>query len=100
MAADPLAGHAVCLAIAAALLSLAGCDEAATPVPAPAQSAATPPQVMSYEVAIAIAAADRNRAVKECGTRPEPERKTCITVADANWNAEKQALDDLRGDQH
>ena len=36
---------------------------------------------MSYEVAIAIAAADRNRAVRECGARPEPERETCITVA-------------------
>ena len=35
----PPAGRAVRLAIAAALLSLAGCDEAATPAPAPARAA-------------------------------------------------------------
>ena len=98
MANDPPAGRAVRLVIAA-LLSLAGCDESATPAPVPAEVAAPPPQAMSYEVAIAIAAADRNRAIRECGTRPEPERETCITVARANWDIAKAAVDDLRGDQ-
>ncbi|MGE0031629.1 MAG: hypothetical protein AB7T20_10960 [Steroidobacteraceae bacterium] len=99
MAADPPGGHAARLAIAAALLSLAGCDEASTPVPAPAHSGTGAPHAMSYEVAIAIAAADRNRAVRECGARPQPERQTCITVADANWETAKVAAGDLRGDQ-
>jgi hypothetical protein len=99
MATDPRAGRALCLAIAAALLALAGCNEAATPAPAPSSSAAPPPRVMSYEVAIAIAAADRNRAVRDCGARPEPERDTCITVARANWDTARSALDALRGDQ-
>ena len=99
MANDLPAWRTVRLAIAAALLSLVGCDEAAAPAPEPAEIATLPPQEMSYEVAIAIAAADRNRAVKDCGARPEPERDTCITVADANWDAAKKAIDDLRGDQ-
>lgn len=99
MATDPVAGGAVRLAIAAALLSLAGCDEAATPAAAPAETAAPPAQAMSYEVAIAITAADRNRAIRECGARPEPERETCITVARANWDIARAAVDDLRGDQ-
>jgi hypothetical protein len=99
MATDPPARRAVRLAIAAALLSLAGCDEAATPAPAPAPPAAPPSQAMSYEVAIAIAAADRNRALRDCGARPEPERDTCITVARANWDSARAALDALRGDQ-
>jgi hypothetical protein len=99
MATDPAAGHVVRLLIAAALLSLAGCDEAATPAPVPSDTADSPPQAMSYEVAIAIAAADRNRAVRNCGARPEPERETCIIVADANWDAAKAAIQDLRRDQ-
>ncbi len=97
MATEPPAGLAIRLAIAAALLSLAGCDEAAAPAPAPI--AAPSPQEMSYEVAIAIAAADRNRAIRDCGTRPEPERETCMTVARANWDIARAALDGLRGDQ-
>ena len=97
MATDPPAGRTARLAIAAALLSLAGCEE--TAAPAPVVIAAPAPQAMSYEVAIAIAAADRNRAVSDCGLRPEPERETCITVADANWDAAKATLRDLRKDQ-
>lgn len=99
MATDPAAWHVVRLLVVAALLSLAGCNEAVTPAPAPAPSAAPPAQAMSYEVAIAIAAADRNRAVRDCGARPEPERATCITVARANWETAMAALHALRGDQ-
>lgn len=99
MATDPPAGRPVRLAIAAALLSLGGCEEAATPAPVLAETGAGAPQAMSYEVAIAIAAADRNRAIRECGARPEPERETCITVARANWDIAKAAVDDLRRDQ-
>jgi len=99
MAADPPDGHAARLAIAAALLSLAGCDKPSTPVSVPAPSGTRAPRAMSYEVAIAIAAADRNRAVRDCGARPEPERDTCITVVRANWDAARSALDALRGDQ-
>lgn len=99
MAIDPLAGRALRLAIAAALLSLAGCDEAAAPAPAPADTDAAVPEAMSYEVAIAIAAADRNHAIRECDARPEAERGTCVTVARANWDTAKAAADGLRGDQ-
>lgn len=97
MASDRPAGRPVRSAIAAALLSLAGCN--GTEAPARAEARTAPAQAMSYEVAIAIATADRNRAVEECGVRPEPERATCVTVARANWDAARAALDDLRGDQ-
>lgn len=87
------------LAAAAALLALAGCDEPAAPASAVAQSGAAVSRAMSYEVAIAIATAERNRAIAECNARPAPERGTCVTVARANWESGKAALDDLRGDQ-
>lgn len=99
MATEQGAGRPVRLAVAAALLALAGCDEAAEPASAVAESGAAVAQAMSYEIAIAIAAADRNRAIKECNARPAPERETCVTVARANWESGKAALEDLRGDQ-
>ena len=99
MVSDRPAGRAVRIAIAAALFSLAGCDEAATPAHVPAETGAGAPESMSYEVAIAIAAADRNRAIRDCAARPEQERETCMTVAHANWDIAKSAADDLRGDQ-
>jgi hypothetical protein len=99
MATDRPAGRSVRIAIAAALLALSGCGESAPPAPALAEPAAAIAETMSYEVAIAIAAADRNRAIRDCGARPELERRTCITVAHANWEIAKAAVDDLRGDQ-
>lgn len=99
MATEHAAGRPIRLAAAAALLALAGCDGPAKPAPAVAETGAAVSQAMSYEVAIAIATADRNRAVRECNARPAPERATCVTVARANWESGKAALDDLRGDQ-
>jgi ABC-type uncharacterized transport system auxiliary subunit len=88
------------LALAAAVLC--GCaesptdeviEQAARPSPEPA------PEGMSYEVAIAIAAADRNRAFEQCAARPAAERPRCRTQVQAEWDAARAALEDLRGDQ-
>lgn len=53
---------------------------------------------MSYEVAIATVAANRNRALHDCEARPVEERAACIAVAMANWEAERAGVDDLRGE--
>ncbi|MGB5131597.1 MAG: CHASE3 domain-containing protein [Steroidobacteraceae bacterium] len=89
----------------AGFLILAGCGDApksaahvaASPPPPPAASAAS--QTTSYEVAIAIAAANRNRDLKQCDAGPVPERKDCEARVGAEWEATKGSLEDLRGNQ-
>lgn len=106
--------------LALALLALAGCRDpepsaglsergaglSEPPVPSaglseppPAAVSENPALGLSYEVAIATAAAHRNRALRECETRPEAERQACIEVALANWEVERAATADLRGEQ-
>lgn len=105
--------------MATALLAAAGCspeppapvnDEPPT-VPADdlpssvAPSSSTPASnddpgnMTSYEVAIAIAAANRRKAESECDTRPAAERDACFAAIATEWNTTRTALDDLRGEQ-
>lgn len=88
------------LALAAAMLC--GCaespadeaiEQAAQPAPEPA------PETMSYEVAIAIAAANRNRAFEQCAARPAAERRRCRSEIESEWDAARAELEDLRGDR-
>lgn len=88
------------LALAAALLG--GCaesptdeaiEQAAQPSPQPA------PEAMSYEVAIAIAAANRKRAFEQCAARPAAERRRCRSEIESEWDAARAELEGLRGDR-
>ena len=60
------------------------------------QPAATP----SYEVAIASAAADHNKALERCKQQPEAVRVQCEQEANAAFADAGQDLQDLRGNQH
>ena len=98
-------GSAVLMtALLAGALVLAGCDDAPTetvnvaPAPPPAATAQAP-ATTSYEVAIAIAAANRNHDQKKCDTKPAAERKRCLAAIDTEWQAEKESLETLRGNQ-
>lgn len=53
----------------------------------------------SYEVAIAIAAANRRKAEAACDSRPPAQRESCLAEVTAEWNTTRTALDDLRGEQ-
>jgi hypothetical protein len=53
----------------------------------------------SYEVAIAIAAANRRKAEAACDSQPPAEREACLAAIAAEWNTTRTALDDLRGEQ-
>jgi len=70
-------------------------------VPAPVQPAAasTVPEMTSYEVAIAIAAANRKKAEADCDTRPTEEREACMAGIESDWTTTRTALEDLRGEQ-
>lgn len=101
--------------LATIALALAGCGEspppivtedqataaaAATPTPAPAPpTTAVVPDMTSYEVAIAIAAANRKRAELACDTLPEADREKCHSGVSADWEVTQTALEDLRGEQ-
>jgi len=97
MAERVMPGHPAAVAIAACVLLLAACAE--PPAPAPRAAPPAPPrQTTSYEVAVATAAAARNRALHACEARPVEERAACIAVAMANWETNRAAVDDLRGE--
>ena len=88
----------------AGVLFFAGCDDAPgkTVEVAPASPPATAvpaPAVTSYEVAIAIAAANRNHDLKDCDAAPAAERKDCRAAVETEWEAAKDSLEDLRGNQ-
>lgn len=68
----------------------------ATTAPA---SGTTVPDMTSYEVAIAIAAANRKKAEADCDTRPTAEREACMTDVETDWSTTRSALEDLRGEQ-
>ncbi len=59
----------------------------------------TTSDTMSYEVSIAIAAANRKRALRDCEERAPDERRGCRDEIEADWDIAKAALADLRGDQ-
>jgi hypothetical protein len=62
-------------------------------------SGRTVPDMTSYEVAIAIAAANRKKAESDCDTRPTQEREACMTEVETDWSTTRSALEDLRGEQ-
>jgi hypothetical protein len=95
-----------------ALLALAACGSPPAP---PAASAAAPtdtdiaPPIVapdeiadpaeppSYEVGIASAAADRNRALGRCAEQPEAVRTQCEQEANAAFADVEKNLENLRG---
>jgi hypothetical protein len=92
----------------AAALTLAACGKPAEPITpaadpgiAPAiiapDEVTDPAQPPSYEVGIASAAADRNRALKRCAEQPEAVRTQCEQEANAAFAELEQNLENLRG---
>ena len=69
------------------------------PAPTTRTSGSTVPDMTSYEVAIAIAAANRKKAEADCDTRPTEEREACMTDVETDWSTTRSALEDLRGEQ-
>lgn len=59
----------------------------------------SPGNMTSYEVAIAIAAANRRKAEATCDSQPSAERESCLAAIATEWNTTRTALDDLRGEQ-
>lgn len=68
------------------------------PSPSTASGGAVP-EMTSYEVAIAIAAANRKKAEADCETRPTAEKATCLTEVATEWDTTRTALEDLRGER-
>jgi len=99
-----------------ALLLLAACGKApAEPPSAKADlidaASSLPPAIIapeestvpagppSYEVSIATAAADHNKAVSRCNSQPEAVRTQCQQEANAAFVEAQEQLQDLRGNQ-
>jgi hypothetical protein len=76
-------------------------DLPSTAVPSSSSPASNndPGNMTSYEVAIAIAAANRRKAEAACDPQPAAEREACLAAIAAEWNTTRTALDDLRGEQ-
>lgn len=76
-------------------------DSAAAIAPAiiAPDEAADQAQPPSYEVAIASAAADHNKALERCTTQPEAVRAQCEQEANAAFAETGTTLEPLRGNQ-
>ncbi len=75
-------------------------EESALPPPIlPPSEASDSPSPPSYEVGIATAAADRNRAKRNCAEKSERLRAMCEADADAAFASAQARLEDLRGNQ-
>ena len=76
-------------------------DTPSTVVPpsSPATTAGRVPDMTSYEVAIAIAAANRRKAEAGCESLPSSRRENCLTGVATEWDTTRTALEDLRGEQ-
>ena len=97
----------------AALLALAGCGRTpdVAPAPQPGESdlpelapaitspeeISDPVQPPSYEVAVASAAANRNKALERCATQPDAVRTQCEQEANAAFSKADSDLQHLRG---
>jgi hypothetical protein len=68
-------------------------------VPTSSVPASDPGNMTSYEVAIAIAAANRRKADAACDSEPSAQRESCLAAIATEWNTTRTALDDLRGEQ-
>ena len=60
---------------------------------------ADPAEPPSYEVSIASAAADRNKALERCLEQPDAVRTQCEQEANAAFAEREAGLQDLRGNQ-
>jgi len=58
-----------------------------------------PAEPPSYEVAIASAAAERNRARQRCAEQPEAVRAQCEQEANGAFAEAEESLENLRGNQ-
>jgi hypothetical protein len=76
-------------------------DESASiapPITAPAESS-DPAQPPSYEVSIASAASDHNKALERCAKQPAAVRTQCEQEANAAFAEVESSLKPLRGNQ-
>ena len=102
------------LILISALLALGACARSADPDAADAASnnlppiapaiippdeVANPTEPPSYEVSIASAAAQRNKALERCATQPEAVRTQCEQEANAAFSESESKLQDLRGNK-
>jgi hypothetical protein len=76
-------------------------DVAAPIVPAilPPEETGLPSTPPSYEVAIASAAADHNKALERCLEQPEAVRSQCEQEANAAFAEARTGIQGLRGNQ-
>lgn len=75
-------------------------DDASLPPPIiSSQEVADPAVPPSYEVGIATAAADRNRARENCAEKSERLKAMCEAEVDAQFASAEDELQDLRGNQ-
>jgi hypothetical protein len=76
-------------------------DAAASVAPAilPPNESADPAEPPSYEVSIASAAADHNKALERCAQQPEAVRTQCEQEANASFADVRSSLESLRGNQ-
>ncbi len=76
-------------------------DAAASVAPpiVPPGEAADPAQPPSYEVSIASAAADHNKALEHCAKQPSAVRARCEQEANAAFAEVRTSLEPLRGNQ-
>ena len=65
----------------------------------PPDEVANPTEPPSYEVGIASAAAERNKALERCATQPEAVRTQCEQEANAAFSESEAKLQDLRGNK-
>jgi hypothetical protein len=78
-------------------------DATSLPPVAPAiiapDEVASPTEPPNYEVAVASAAADRNKALERCAAHPEAVRTQCEQEANAAFASAESHLQDLRGNK-
>lgn len=93
--ADPGAVAATTTAAAPAIAS----EPAVAPAIISPSEVADPTEPPSYEVAIASAAAEHNKALERCGNQPDAVRTQCEQEANAAFSESESALQDLRGNK-
>ncbi len=74
-------------------------EPAIAPAIIPPSEVADPAEPPSYEVAIASAAAEHNKALERCGNQPDAVQTQCEQEANAAFSERESALQDLRGNQ-
>jgi hypothetical protein len=111
MIAMEMPGRLLHAGLLAALLALGACGREPEVAAVGPEDPALPPPIVaptenpdlpsppSYEVGIATAAADRNRAREKCAEKSERLRAMCEAEADAAFAAAQENLSDLRGNQ-